>query len=130
MSRLRFELWQRQHISQSSLINSIAPKVSQAYTQNMPDAAKIKRCEQCGRTYDKGFRGLLTVLVVVLAFGLAYVQLLRGGSETLIPPWVGVILGSVVSMYYQSKGGERMREITRENAEQSSAPPTKQLKDQ
>lgn len=80
-----------------------------------------KRCEHCGRSYDKGFRGLLTVLVVILAFGLAYVQLIKGGSETLIPPWVGVILGSVVSMYYQSKGGERMREITREHAEKNGS---------
>lgn len=81
-----------------------------------------KRCEHCGRGSDRGFRGLLTVLVVVLAFGLAYVQLIKGGgSETLIPPWVGVILGSVVSMYYQSKGGERMREITREQAEKNPA---------
>jgi CHASE2 domain-containing sensor protein len=76
----------------------------------------MKKCEHCGRKYDKGFRGLLTLLVVVLTFGLAYIQIIKGGSETLIPPWVGVILGSVISMYYQSKGGERMREITHEQS--------------
>jgi hypothetical protein len=78
--------------------------------------ADVKKCEQCGRKYDKGFRGLLTVLVVILSFGLAYVQLLRGGSETLIPPWVGILLGSVVSMYFMGRTGERMREITREQS--------------
>ena len=81
------------------------------------------KCEHCGRRFDKGFRGLLTLLVVILAFGLAYVQLLKGDSETLIPPWVGVILGSVVSMYYMGRTGERMREISQENAERNNDEP-------
>ena len=78
-------------------------------------AAGIKRCQHCQRTLERDFRGLLTLLIVLLAFGLAFIQALKGGSATLIAPWVAGILGSSVSMYFQSKGGERMREMTRED---------------
>jgi len=57
----------------------------------------------------------LALVIVLLTFGLAYVQVLKGGSETLLPPWAGVILGSVVSTYFMARTGERMRDITRES---------------
>jgi hypothetical protein len=79
----------------------------------------MKRCEYCGRKLGKELRGLITLLIVLLAFGLAYIQAIKGGSATLIAPWVAGILGSVVSMYFQARGGEVMRRMTRENAEKS-----------
>jgi hypothetical protein len=88
----------------------------------LPDKARMNKCEKCGRKFDTGFRGLITLLIVLLTFGLAYVQVIKGDSETLIPPWVGVILGSVGSTYFMSKTGERMREITHEQAEKNSNP--------
>lgn len=66
------------------------------------------------RKGEPDLRGLITLAIVLLTFGLAYIQALKGGSPTLIAPWVAAILGSTVSMYFQSKGGERMREMTRE----------------
>lgn len=75
-------------------------------------------CKHCNRKRE--FRGVLAVLVVILTFGLAYIQVIKGGSETLLPPWAGVILGSVVSTYFMSRTGERMREITGELAEKKS----------
>lgn len=88
----------------------------------------MKKCDHCGRKFRPAeFRGLLALIIVVLAFGLAYINALKGGSETLVAPWVAGILGSVISMYYQSKGGERMREITRENAERVNTDTDKSL---
>lgn len=74
-------------------------------------AVKSRRCKQCGR--GREFRGFLTILITLLTFGLAYIKTLRGDAET-VAPWVAAILGSVISMYFQAKGGERMREMTRE----------------
>lgn len=70
------------------------------------------RCKHCGRGEGWEFRGVLALLVVILTFGLAYIQVLRGASDTLIPPWAGVILGSVVSTYFMARGGEVMRDKT------------------
>jgi hypothetical protein len=75
---------------------------------------KRKPCEHCGRKREHELRGVLALLVVILTFGLAYIQVIKGGSETLLPPWAGVILGSVVSTYFMTRTGERMREITGE----------------
>jgi hypothetical protein len=74
---------------------------------------RIEKCSHCGRS-DKELRGPLAILVVLLTFGLAYVQVLRGVSETLIPPWAGVILGSVITFYFMGRSAERMRAITQE----------------
>lgn len=67
------------------------------------------------RKRETDLRGLITLAIVFLTFGLAYIQAIKGGSATLIAPWVAAILGSTVSMYFQSKGGERMREMSQES---------------
>jgi hypothetical protein len=83
------------------------------------------KCSYCGHG-EYELRGPLAVLIVLLTFGLAYVQVLKGASETLIPPWAGVILGSVVTFYFMSRSAERMRTMTQESQrreETASQPP-------
>lgn len=71
------------------------------------------KCKHCGRWHGSAdLRGVITVLIVLFSFGLALIQLLKGGSVTLIAPWVAAILSSVVSMYFQARGGEVMRDKT------------------
>ena len=79
-------------------------------------------CPNCGghvaEKREAEFRGFLAVLVVVLTFGIAYVRLILGReTETLVPTWAGVLVGSVVSNYFVSRSGEVMRRITREHSE-------------
>jgi hypothetical protein len=76
----------------------------------------VTKCSHCGRR-DYELRGPLAVLVVVLTFGLAYIQVLKGASETLIPPWAGVVLGSVVTFYFMGRSAERMRAMSQESKE-------------
>jgi hypothetical protein len=83
------------------------------------------KCTQCGRHwFGYELRGVLAILVVLLTFGLAYVQLLRGEpSETLIPPWANGILSSVLTFYFMSRSAERMRAMSQErdqNAREAS----------
>jgi hypothetical protein len=85
---------------------------------------RMKRCEHCGRKPETEFRGWLALIIVLLTFGLAYIQVIKGGSETLLPPWAGVILGAVVTNYFMSRAGERMREMTQEIAEKSDSAQT------
>lgn len=75
-------------------------------------AEHLSKCKHCGRREGWEVRGVLALLVVLLTFGLAYIQVIKGASETLIPPWAGVILGSVVSTYFMARGGEIMRDKT------------------
>lgn len=71
------------------------------------------KCENCGHRTVRDLRGPLTLLVVLFTFALAFARLLLGqASETLIPVWVGQLATGTLSMYFVSKGGERMREMT------------------
>jgi hypothetical protein len=84
----------------------------------------MSNCKHCERQADnREFRGLLAVLVTILTFGLAYVQAIKGGSETLLPPWAGVVLGSVYTFYFMARTGERMREISQEQKKPQSGSP-------
>lgn len=72
------------------------------------------RCT-CGRT---DIRGRLTLLSVLLVFGLAFAQLIAGAEDgTTIPPWAAAFLTLVTQGYFMTKGAERHAEaLTRERA--------------
>jgi hypothetical protein len=88
----------------------------------------MKRCEQCGQKPERGIRkrgidvrDAVAVLVVVFTFGLAGIRAFKGAAPPLVDPWVAGALQGVLSMYFIGRIGERMREITRENAEKSGS---------
>jgi hypothetical protein len=88
----------------------------------------MSKCPNCKGYRGRDYRGALTLLIVLLAFGIAFLKLLTGqGDETLIAPWIAGILNLSVGMYYTAKGGERMREMSVEKDEQAKSdkvPPT------
>jgi cobalamin biosynthesis protein CobD/CbiB len=79
----------------------------------------MESCAYCNRRRTEGFRGLLALVVVLLTFGIAYYRLYLGReTETLVPTWAGVLVGSVVSTYFMARSGEVMRRITQEGNQQ------------
>jgi hypothetical protein len=89
------------------------------FEKSKMDKQEIKKngSEGCPQCKGRDFRDALVILIVLLTFGIAYLKLLTGtGDETLVPPWAAGINGAALSMYFMSKGGERMREMTNEKS--------------
>lgn len=63
------------------------------------------KCKTCGQAPD--LRGALTLLIVLLVFGLAYFELLQGGGrEDLIPPWAAALVASATTGYLMSRSAQ------------------------
>ena len=56
------------------------------------------------RRIDWDVRGILAVLAVLGAFGLAGAQLAQGLSAD-IPAWAATLVGAVAGFYFGSRGG-------------------------
>ncbi len=74
-------------------------------------------CPGCRGQRDRDIRGLLTLLVLLLTFGLAFAQLLLGVEDgATIPPWAAAVLTLVLQGYYMTKGAERHAKAMRRAA--------------
>lgn len=58
------------------------------------------------RRIDWDVRGIIAIMAVVGAFGLAFVQLLTQDSQGAnIPSWAATLVGGIAGFYFGSRGG-------------------------
>lgn len=91
---------------------------------------RTPRCPDCQhRLTGWDLRGTLTIIVVVLVFGLAYLQLALGIEDgATIAPWAVGALTLVLQGYYMTKGAERHAEalVRRVRGRSDDGPPPPQ----
>lgn len=62
----------------------------------------------------RDLRGHITILVVVLGFGVAFAQLAAGREDgATVPPWVAQTIGVTLTGYFMTKGAEKHAEALR-----------------
>lgn len=74
--------------------------------EEMPTIPSPGHSKTGRRRVDWDVRGIIAIMAVVGAFGLAIAQLLLGheaGAD--IPAWAATLVGGVAGFYYGSRGG-------------------------